>query len=112
MKSAISGTLSGSLYGFVKDYISHSVKIVKKVEIYKSIDLFIYQKHSKITLFTVFGLGGFFSSNYLENCIKKEGRSPLFVVSLSLLKNVDSFAFSLHMILLSGNLLQEIWRGV
>jgi len=94
------------------DYISHSVKIVKKVEIYKSIDLFIYQKHSKITLFVVFGLGGLYSPDFIVYGIKKEGLSPLFVVSLSLLKNVDSFAFSLHMILLSGNLLQEIWRGV
>ena len=65
-----------------------------------------------ITYSSAFGLGGFCNSNYLENCIKKEGLSPLFVVSLSLFKNVDSFAFSLHMVLLSGNLLQEIWRGV
>lgn len=87
------------------DYISHSVKIGKKVEIYKSIDLSIYLKHSKITLFTAFGLGGLYSPDFIVYGIKKEGLSPLIVVSLSLLKNVDSFAFSLHMILLSGNLL-------
>ena len=75
------------------------------MEIYKSIDLFIYQKHSKITLFIVFGLGGLYSPDFIVYGIKKEGLSPLILVSLSLLKNVDSFAFSLHMILLSGNLL-------
>ena len=69
-------------------------------------------KHSKITLFVVFGLGGLYNPDFIVYSIKKEGLSPLFVVSLSLFKNVDSFAFSLHMILLSGNLLQEIWRGV
>ena len=62
-------------------------------------------KHSKITLFTVFGLGGFYNPDFIVYGIKKEGLSPLFLVSLSLLKNVDSFAFSLHVILLSGNLL-------
>lgn len=58
------------------DYISHSVKIVKKVEIYKSIDLFIYQKHSKITLFVVFGLGGLYSPDFIVYGIKKRGPKP------------------------------------
>ena len=75
------------------------------MEIYKSIDLFMYQKHSMITLFAVFGLGGLYSPDFIVYGIKKEGQSPLFLVSLSLLKNVDSFAFSLHVILLSSNLL-------
>ena len=67
--------------------------------------MFMYQKHSMITLFAVFGLGGLYSPDFIVYGIKKEGQSPLFLVSLSLLKNVDSFAFSLHVILLSSNLL-------